>query len=646
MIQNINYKDLIFMWKFREILKGTPEKHSHEDEFFKHENLSEALVREIIQNSLDARSEGEERVKVSFKLGTVSWDSIQNLLFGLIPHLESVGLWKNQQNMRFENNDDINYLLIEDYGTTGLNGSISRTKKDSSNFYDFWWREGLSSKKGSKGGKWGLGKNTIHMSSDIRTFFGLTIREDDKKEILMGKALLEPHEIDNVIYIESGYYCDGDFDPIYDRNIIESFKKTFQLNRKDETGLSLVIPFSDSELNYENIILSVLKHFFYPILQGNLVVEIQYNSNNSSRNYLELKGLLDNNKLMINRECLLNNDNINKLSVYTNAPDIIDYLTFAQSTLNKVCTNVLCNKDYIIDTQSFDQPLDKIIEEYYKGDIIGFKIKFGIKDKNGQENPTYVNVYLKRSEKYNPELFWFRSGIRIIEIKNNVKNYPVLGLFNAEDKPISEFLSSAETPAHTDWNERAEDLKNKYKNYKESLRFIKNIFRNLLSIIDKPPENIQYDALKHIFSLFKDGGKDEYIHGGNKSKIPVLSDEKIINIYEINSGFKANFSKKFKEGERPKYFKATIDIQVAYDCIRGNPFAKYDIYDFDFSKEGNINIKVENGEIQRKDKNRIIINTNSPGFSLEVTGFDIKRDIVINVETMIEKLEIIDTIKV
>jgi len=628
------------MWKFAEIPKGTPEKHSHEEEFFKLENLSESLVREVIQNSLDARSESEERVKVSFKLGTVNRDSIENMLSGLITHLQSVGFCKNHQNDLFGDNNDINYLLIEDYGTTGLNGSFSRTEKESSNFYDFWWREGLSSKKGSKGGKWGLGKNTIHMASGIRTFFGLTIREDDKKEILMGKASLKPHKIDDVIYCESGYYCDGDFDPIDDKNIIESFKKTFQLNRKDEAGLSLVIPFSDSELNYKNIILSVLKHFFYPILQGNLIVEIQHDNDNSSQIYSESEALLDNNKLIINRERLFNNDNINKLADFLNAREIIDYLTFAQSTLDKECINILCKTDYIVDTQSFDKPLDEIREKYYKGDIIGFKINFYIKDKNNEGNFTYVNVYLKRNEKYDPELFWFRSGIRIIEVKNNIKN-PVLGLFIADDKSISEFLSSAETPAHTDWNERAEDLKNKYQNHKELLRFIKNIFLNLLLIIDKPPENIQYDALKHIFSLLKDEGKTPIIK--------VLSDKNIINICKKTSGFKAYFSDEFKNAKKPKFFIATIVIIVAYDCIRGNPFEKYDIYDFDFSKEGNIDIKVKDGKIEKKEKNILKITTNSTelsNFYIELTGFDIRRDIVINVDTEIKEVDITDIIEV
>ena len=48
------------------------------------------------------------------------------------------------------------------------------------NFYNFWWYEGKSEKKGKERGRWGLGKTTFHVASKIRLFFGLTVRQDDR----------------------------------------------------------------------------------------------------------------------------------------------------------------------------------------------------------------------------------------------------------------------------------------------------------------------------------------------------------------------------------------------------------------------------------------------------------------------------------
>lgn len=603
------------MWRFAELQKGMPEKHSQEAEFFRLENPSEALVREVIQNSLDAKLDSEEKVKVSFKFGTVSKNSIEPFLYGLIPHLRACDLWSDSQLTLFTEDDTVPYLLIEDFGTTGLDGNISQADNQPSNFYDFWWREGISSKKGSKAGKWGLGKNTLHMASKIRTFFGLTVRADDKKEILMGKASLKTHIINDKKYIESGYYCDNDFIPICDRNKIDVFKYTFCVDRDYETGLSLVIPYIDDEINAYNIVWGCIKHFFYPILKGKLIIEIK----NEDNIYL------------------LNNDTLIASSLSLNNDQTFEFLNFAVSTLRKKCVNVICDKDYNINFKDSDKTLEEIRTEYLNGNTIGFKIYFCIQDINYKKYPTFVNVYIKRYEKINSELFWFRSGIRIIEVKNNVKNYPILGLFSADDKTISEFLSSAETPAHTDWNERSEDLKKKYKNYRDTLQFIKNIFHNLIQLIDKPPEDIQYDALKHIFvvppenngqtiTIGSGEGVNKEINGRN---IPVFKIDK------IQSGFKVSFSNEYKKEYENKKIKTNVIIKVAYDRVKGNPFRKYEIYDFDFSNDDIIKITIDNGKINNKKANILEIETESLDFYLEVTGFDIKRDIVINADVII-----------
>ena len=55
------------MWEFNELKNTEPERDPHETEFFRHTVSAESIVREAIQNSLDARNE-QECVKVTFCL--------------------------------------------------------------------------------------------------------------------------------------------------------------------------------------------------------------------------------------------------------------------------------------------------------------------------------------------------------------------------------------------------------------------------------------------------------------------------------------------------------------------------------------------------------------------------------------------------
>lgn len=605
------------MWKFEKKPKGMPEREPQDFEFFRVENISEALVREIIQNSLDAKADNAEKVTVLFKFGTVSFEEFKPFIEELIPHLESAGLWENSfyQLSLFEEKAEVPYLLIEDFGTTGLDGDVDKPSDGGSNFYDFWKREGISSKKGAKAGKWGLGKNTILMASSIRSFFGLTLRADDFREILMGKSCLKPHKIGNVQFIETGYFCDKDFDPILDYEVIKRFKEVFNIDRKNNTGLSLIIPYYKSEITAETIIVSVLQHAFYPILQDKLDVIIRDK----------------------NRGYCLNKSNLYELCQTINNQDHFEYLVFAKDTLEVVPFNVNkeCPEKTDIDPNSFEIPLENLRQRYLNNEVLGFRVNLMVTKKCGQKIATYFNVYIKRNENTRSQLYWFRSGIRIIDLKNNIPNFPVIGIFVADEPVISEFLNSAETPAHTDWNERSERLKENYSNYREVLSYIKNIFHHIITLINKPPEGIQDGLLNHIFSVHEiDSEEKDEIMLIKDEEIPEKANIKILKLNKIQTGFSISINDEYFSYSSDNIFPIIIKIAVAYDCIKGNPFKNYSIYDFDFSEETKIIIRINDGEIKRREKNILIVEAKTKFFKVNVSGFDINRDIIVNAKVL------------
>lgn len=128
--------------------------------------LAEALVRETIQNSLDAAA-GNGPVKVSFSIKELNGNETQSLhryLEDLAPHLKACGLPPSKSL-----HGPATVLCIEDFNTTGLTGRFD--DRDNGNFESFWRVVGKSLKKGQKVGRWGLGKLVYSSSSQVRSFF-------------------------------------------------------------------------------------------------------------------------------------------------------------------------------------------------------------------------------------------------------------------------------------------------------------------------------------------------------------------------------------------------------------------------------------------------------------------------------------------
>ena len=151
--------------------------------------LSAAIVRESIQNSLDARlKDTSEPVFVEYRLLEIeSTDFVKDLFVNLTEHFDTENSVIEKSHIE-ELNKSIRLLIIEDYNTIGLAGDINEDrdpdKNDNKhhNFYWFWRRIGESGKQDEDIGRWGLGKTVFPASSKINTFFGITCRkEDDSK---------------------------------------------------------------------------------------------------------------------------------------------------------------------------------------------------------------------------------------------------------------------------------------------------------------------------------------------------------------------------------------------------------------------------------------------------------------------------------
>lgn len=258
-----------------------------EAEFFSTEalgSLADALVREAIQNSLDARlPDTQLKIRIFFPSpGALLNREHNNRYF--------TDLWEHLSANRSgltrlpSPNEPLEFMVIEDFGTRGLQGDPRQSEDDEiesdgprNDFYYFWRNIGRSRKHSSELGRWGLGKTVFPAASRTNSFFAITVREDDRHRLLMGQSVLKIHKLSGQRYYPYGYFgrFEGEFAfPVDDSVYLNQFCRDFQIARGDRPGLSVVVPYPDPELTAQTIIPSIIRHYFMPIISGYLVVEV------------------------------------------------------------------------------------------------------------------------------------------------------------------------------------------------------------------------------------------------------------------------------------------------------------------------------------------------------------------------------------
>ena len=188
------------MWSFRRMSKSEPNTDTLHGEFFTESDLSGKLVRETLQNCLDASSKtGPVRVRFALSSEPLQADRASTYLDGLEKHLASLAdedgfdpalraaaLAGKLAEM------SVPFLAIEDFGTTGLVGDEtqyddwSQQPAIDNSFYWFFRNVGRSGKGEGAAGSWGVGKWVFPNASRINALLALTRRSTDERTLLMG----------------------------------------------------------------------------------------------------------------------------------------------------------------------------------------------------------------------------------------------------------------------------------------------------------------------------------------------------------------------------------------------------------------------------------------------------------------------------
>jgi hypothetical protein len=607
------------MWVFNTRHNFGVETDPTQGEFFVNNEIdrSSAIVRETIQNSLDARRDDAPAVEVRFTFYEgalfLGADLVRGYLTGLVPHLSACGLDLDGIDL-----NEPRFLVVEDFGTHGLRGNPET--KEPTDFYFFWHVVGRSGKTDAKAGRWGLGKTVFPNSSQISAFFGYTIRSDDQCRLLLGQTCLKTHSIDGVTYLPYAFYQKSgprQFElPFDDPQLLTKFRSDFRLARQTESGLSLVVPFPYRELNENTLLEAAIEHYFFPILAGNLIVRVGERCIDRDT-ILPLAAGLQSRKLRDIEKALKFAAELQGATAVAIQP--VEFPDRLNSAAGRVPSDVFA-----------PETMARLRQEFRAEKIVVVRVPVDIEPKTGLTEKTFVTLFLKRD----PSLvrghdFYLRGGITLSG-QNVFGSRPAFGLLLADDTPVCRFLGDAENPAHTLWNPRSPHLAAKYRKPRDTVLFIREVMVALLDTLTQVSEEEDRAALSEIFYTPRPDERQQPTRETPLREEPEPFGEAPPPQYIIWP-VKGGFSLKGGPGLKPEDLPLSLTVTTAYEIRSGNPFKKYDARDYRL-EEAPIRIASSGLKDLRPQGQSLDFMATATDFHLEVSGFDLHRDLKLRVE--------------
>jgi hypothetical protein len=607
------------MWVFNSRHDFGVETDPTEGEFFVNNEIdrSSALVRETIQNSLDARREDVDTVEVRFAFHEgglfLGQTLMRSYIDGLVPHLRACGLDLDNIDL-----NDPRFLVAEDFGTHGLRGNPET--KEATDFYFFWHVVGRSGKSDAKAGRWGLGKTVFPNSSQISAFFGYTIRSDDRRHLMLGQTCLKTHIINGTTYLPYAFYQTSgprEYElPFEEPVCLARFREDFHLSRQAESGLSVVVPFPYKEINEQSLIEAAIEHYFFPILAGALVVRVGDRVVNQA-SILPLATQLQSRKLRDIEKALKFAADIQRLSAA--GVHRIDFAGHLNASTGRVPQEAFSPEHLVL-----------LRRELREEKIVSVRLPVLIEPKIGATEESFVDIYLKRDASlYRGCDFYLRGGITLSG-QSVFGSRPALGLLLATDTPVCRFLGDAENPAHTLWNPRSPRLALKYRKARDTVMFLREAMVSLLDTLTQVSEEEDDSALAEIFFMpRKQNLEDKTRETPPPSQVPGFDDLALpmFAVWPVKGGFKLKAGPGLKAEDLP----LSLSVTTAYEIRSGNPFKKYDPRDYRLENDP-IEVTYAGVSDVRAIGQQLDFVATSVDFNLEVAEFDVRRDLKVKVE--------------
>ena len=572
--------------------------------------FNETLVREAIQNTLDAHLDKSKPVKIRFKFGSSKHNKNYGIISELFDLRENTDLADPEE---WKNNQSISWLTVEDFNTTGLKGDLTDRMGD---FWNYWMNFNVSNKSGTRGGR-GIGRVTFLIASGIKTVIGYTRRESDGLIASCGMAMLQPVKIGDQLKSNYAYLAKALNNQIYDLHSSEHYnaalKKAFDLegySGEESSGLALVIPFPHEELTRDGILVSAIEHFAPAILSGQLNVEVEDE---------------DLNKESIEFIARRLNKDFNEDSIKQEPKRYISLINKAFETKGKTISFKTTKNAEFREYRKLNSK--KLQKQLSANGPICLNIEFPL-FKDGEEKLVTVKAVVGYAPaNLKPLDHFFREGMLLPYVgANSPSDIDVILL--ADDENLSPYLNLCEGGAHLELLE-SKDVKEKLAlgNYKTNFsekRFVKKLPQELRYLfipeITEPDKN----TFKSYFSIKKPQPEKKKKPKPDIDPPPVpppppppppKPNPSVVIAETLSDGFEVK--------PNPKYGKYPADIHITISYADGSRNPKWSRYDFELDK---LDITSEACKVKLKG-NVITASGFSNNSSLIVSGFDTNREL-------------------
>lgn len=480
-------KELNCKWHFETVGRGNVGKDATSATF---NQPYYSIVREALQNSLDAYRFEDVPVEVTFSRIEIDADEFPNF-FSLEQHLvqcaKYVSFDKNTQDWVYKmlayirTHRRMMCLKISDRNTKGMSW---KNGAPDSPFLNFVENIGLSADKGSGSqGSFGFGKGAYFSLSPISTVLVSSV-DMANNPIFEGVTKITTHEdsLGNKLS-SAGYYDNKNSKPILN---IEDIPEPF---RRPDVGTDFIIAgYLEDEDDETQMVRSVLNNFWFPILVNRLKVDV------------------------FGKE-------INAGNVYTIAKQYFKDESEPCGTNDYLEWNPL---PYIKCVKNADK-IDKKYKTFYrKGDVIG---EMRLHVYRNLELPNRV-VYCRK-----PKMVVYK------QTKNKLSGY--VAVFVCENKRGDDLLKAIENQSHNEWDEK--NLKSSDFTQAECAAARREITdfvnRSLESLNTSGNKKVAYfEGLEEFFSAGEDLLDNEEYYDGSGAAENVTEGDAADNVSEEETG--------------------------------------------------------------------------------------------------------------
>jgi hypothetical protein len=367
-----------------------------------------SLVRESVQNSLDAVCDQSQPVTVEFQFSKLTSKNFPNF-FDLKEHIEECRdyfQWNSKavsmytyMSQFFSSNihDEIDYIRVSDSNTKGMEYTPGSSQ---SPFYAFARAAGVSSKIDQQsGGSFGFGKSAYFQLSTIGTVFISTLTAPTLTRpsavAFEGVSWLCSHSHEGQKVSSVGYYDNNNGNPVVvEDDIPERF------SRKGVPGTSFFIIGFDKASQEEavrDMIEETLRSFWLAIYRNKLIVKIE--------------------------DITIDKDSLEKY--------IIQYFPDENDTTR--------NKGYYQPRPYFNAVAQADLSPNAKcfSEVL----------------PTLgaCSLYLIKCRDAKDKILYMRKPLMLVYTKRTQTSYGVFGVFVCENDKGDKILQSMENPAHDEW---------------------------------------------------------------------------------------------------------------------------------------------------------------------------------------------------